>query len=99
MRPAIREWPLQNSWKPLVDSLCVAGRRMSLEDLGHLVSKLVGCPVQGTRSVQNAGECSLFLESPLTSRTNLQMCTKGFQFRSAKFIVEIAQDVNSVITR
>src|SRR5258705_11559132 len=98
MRPRIPNWLLQNSCKHIVNSLCVAGRRTLLEHLGHLVSKLVGCPVLGTRSLQNAGECSLFLESPLTSRTALQVCTKSFQFRSAEFVVDIAQDVNSVIT-
>jgi hypothetical protein len=70
---------------------------MLLEDLGHLASKRFGCPVQRTRSVQNAGECPLFLKSHSATRTTLQMCTKTFQFLTAEFIVEIMQDVNSII--
>jgi hypothetical protein len=70
---------------------------MLLEDLGHLASKRFGCPVQRTKSVQNAGECPLFLKSHSATRTTLQMCTKTFQFLTAEFIVEIMQDVNSII--
>jgi hypothetical protein len=70
---------------------------MLLEHLGHLVSKLFGSPVKRTRLVQKTGECSLFLKPHLASRTALPVCTKSFQFRSVEFVVEIAQDVNSVI--
>ena len=72
---------------------------MLLEELGYLASKLLGRSVQRTRAVQDARECSLFLKSHLASRTALQVCTKSFQFPAAEFIVEIAQDVNSVIAR
>jgi hypothetical protein len=54
-------------------------------------------PVQRTKSVQNAGECPLFLKSHSATRTTLQMCTETFQFLTAEFIVEIMQDVNSII--
>src|SRR5260370_30922985 len=70
---------------------------MLLEDLGHLASKRFGCPVQRTRSVQNAREYPLFLKSHSATQTTLQMCTKTFQFLTAEFIVEIMQDVNSII--
>jgi hypothetical protein len=70
---------------------------MLLEDLTHLAAKLFGRPVQRTRSLQNGGECSLFLKSHFASQTVLQMCTKRFQFPAAEFIVEIAQEVDAVI--
>jgi hypothetical protein len=70
---------------------------MLLEDLGHLASKRFGCPVQRTKSVQNTGECPLFLKSHPATRTTLQMCTETFQFLTAEFIVEIMQDVDSII--
>src|SRR5260370_36838823 len=72
---------------------------MLLEDLGHLAPKVLGRPVQRTRSVQDAREYSLFLKSHLASRTALQVCTKSLRFRAAELIVEIAQDVDSVIAR
>ena len=46
--------------------------------------------------MQNGGECSLFLESHLASRTVLQMCAKRFQFLAAEFVVQIAQEVDTV---
>jgi hypothetical protein len=70
---------------------------MLLEHLGHLASKRFGCPVQRTKSVQNAGECPLFLKPHSATRTTLQMCTETFQFLTAEFIVEIMQNVNSII--
>ena len=96
VRPTVQEWPLQNSYQPFTSSRCAARRRM-LEDLTHLASKLFGRPVQRTRSVQNGGECSLFLKSHLASQTVPQMCTKRFQFLAAELVVEIAQEVDTVI--
>jgi hypothetical protein len=43
------------------------------------------------------GECPLFLKSHSATRTTLQMCTKTFQFLTTEFIVEIMQDVNSIV--
>jgi len=97
MKPMIPKWLPQNSWQPLVDFRCSARRRTLLEDLGHLASKLFGRPVQRTRSVQHAGECSLFLNSHLANRAALQVCAKRFQVPAAEFVVQIAQDLNRVI--
>jgi hypothetical protein len=62
-----------------------------------VASKLFGRPVQGTRSAQNTGEFPLLFKSHSAIKTDLQMCTKTFQFLAAEFTVEIAQDFNSVI--